>query len=54
MDGRDEFVAFVNGLIAEMPLAEPADAEARFQADLTKIRAYDLRGACEPMSALGR
>jgi hypothetical protein len=32
MDGRDEFVAFVYGLIAETLLAEPEDAVARFQA----------------------
>ena len=33
-----EFVAFVNGLIAETPLAEPEDTVARFQADLAKIK----------------
>ncbi len=33
-----EIVAFVNGLIAETPLAEPEDAVARFQADLAKIK----------------
>ena len=33
-----EFVTFVNGLIAETPLAEPEDAVALFQAELAKIK----------------
>ena len=33
-----EMVGFVNGLIAETPLAEPEDTVARFQADLAKIK----------------
>jgi hypothetical protein len=33
-----DIVAFVNGLIAETPLAEPEDSVARFQADLAKIK----------------
>lgn len=33
-----EYVTFVNGLIAQTPLAEPEDGVARFQADLAKIK----------------
>ncbi len=33
-----DFVEFVNGLIAETPLAEPEDTVARFQAELAKIK----------------
>jgi hypothetical protein len=32
-----EFRAYVDGLIADAPLAKPVDAEARFQSNLAEV-----------------